>query len=369
MSTYFVLLFALLTVFFSCNGQNITNAKRNKKLSLTHEIAAVVPKLGNNLWYVFQDKKNNYWFGSNGEGVFRYDGKTILNFTTKHGLCNDSIRQIKEDDYGNMYFSTLSGINKFDGAKMTTLQPIKSTEWKLESNDMWFFLLGKKGEQGPYRYDGEKLYNLEFPKHYLHDEITKSGINPFFSPYEIYSIYKDRQGAMWFGTSVFGACRYDGNSIKWMYEKDLTIAPNGGTFGIRSIFEDKTGQFWICNTAQRFQFDFEKTAKNDRLIYEKTIGIGNTKIFDGEKLVYYSHIVEDENEGIWLTTWDQGVFKYEQKKDNQKNDAITKYIVKDGKKPTNLISMYKDNNGDLWVGTFENGAFKFNGHTFEKFNP
>ena len=46
---------------------------------------------------------------------------------------------------------------------------------------------------------------------------------------------------MWFGTSVFGACRFDGKSIKWMYENNLTIGLNGGTFGIRSIFEDKKG--------------------------------------------------------------------------------------------------------------------------------
>ncbi len=44
---------------------------------------------------------------------------------------------------------------------------------------------------------------------------------------------------MWFVTSVFGAYRFNDKSIKWMYEEDLTIGFNGGTFGIRSIFEDK----------------------------------------------------------------------------------------------------------------------------------
>ncbi|MBK8643647.1 MAG: hypothetical protein IPN15_15995 [Saprospiraceae bacterium] len=50
-----------------------------------------------------------------------------------------------------------------------------------------------------------------------------------------------------------------------------------GTFGIRSIFEDKEGSFWICNTWHKYIFDYEKTAKSDILQYRKTEGIGNEK--------------------------------------------------------------------------------------------
>ncbi len=358
-----ILFFGILSLLTSCNGQTADKASNVELLSAHIAHGDTVSKLGDHLWYVFQDKNDNYWFGSNGEGVYRFDGKTIVNFTTQHGLASDSIRQIQEDKLGNMYFSTLRGINKFDGQKMTTLQPVKSKDWKLEEDDMWFHLLGKRGESGPYRYDGKDLYNLEFPKHYLHEEITARGINPFFSPYEVYCIYKDRKGAMWFGTSVFGACRFDGQSIKWMYEKDLTIAPNdGGTFGIRSIFEDQEGAFWLCNTWHKYIFDFEKTMKSDRLQYHQTEGIGNAQIFGGEEYIYYSYILEDDHGNIWLTTWDRGVYKYDGK-------TITNYAVKDDQKDINLISMYKDHRGNLWLGTPENGAFKLNGNTFERFEP
>ncbi len=328
----------------------------------TASIGDPVKELGNHLWYVYQDINNNYWFGSNGEGVFRYDGKTILNFTTKDGLCSDSIRQILGDESGNIFFSTLGGINKFDGKNITTLQPIESDNWKSEAGDLWFFMLGKRDEHGPYRYDGKNLYHLEFPKHYLHDEIYERGINPFFSPYEVYTIYKDRKGAIWFGTSVFGACRFDGKSIKWMYERDLTIVPNGGSFGIRSIFEDQEGSFWLCNTKQRYIVNMEETGKSDRLKYQKINGIGNAEVFGGDEYIYYSHIIEDLNGDIWLTTWDQGVYKYDGKN-------ITHYSVKDALNDVNLVSMYKDKLGNLWLGTPENGTYKFNGKTFERFRP
>lgn len=356
-----ILFISIFTSLTSCNGQTSTNTRSNISIS---EIAVgdTLKEPGDSLWYIYQDRKNNYWFGSNGEGVFRFDGKTILNFTTKDGLCSDSIRQIQEDESGNMYFSTISGINKFDGEEFTTLKPLKSKEWKSEINDLWFYMIGKRDEHGPYRYDGKNLYNLEFPKHYLHDEFYETGINPFFSPYEIYCIYKDRKGAVWFGTSVFGACRFDGQSIKWMYERDLTIVPNGGSFGIRSIFEDKEGRFWFCNTRHRYIVNMEETAVSDRLKYQKINGIGNVEIFGGDEYIYYSYILEDNNGDVWLTTWDKGVFKYD-------GENITHYSVMDGSKDINLVSMYKDNQGDLWLGTPENGAYKFNGKTFEKFRP
>lgn len=355
------LLIGVLTTFTSCKGQN-SSTSENASIQSTIHLGDTVLRLGDKLWCVFQDKKSNYWFGSNGEGVFHYDGKVIINITTKHGLSNDTIRQIQEDEMGNIYFSTFSGINMFDGTKIATLQAIKSTDWKLEKNDLWFSILGKKDEHGPYRYDGKNLYQLEFPKHYLHDEIIARGVNPFFSPYEVYCIYEDRKGNMWFGTSVFGACRFDGESVKWMYETDLTIAQNGGTFGIRSIFEDREGNFWFCNTLHRYLFNEEKTSKSDRLEYQKTVGIGNAEIFGGDEYIYYSYILEDMNGDIWLTTWDQGVFKYDGKK-------ISQYEVKDGAVDVNLVSMYKDHDGILWLGTPENGTFKFNGTSFERFNP
>lgn len=318
-----------------------------------------VNTLGDHLWYIYQDKKNNYWFGSNGQGLFRQEGQTIIQYTTKDGLANDTIRQIQEDQSGNIYISTFQGISKFDGTTFTTLQPIKSDEWKLEETDLWFYVLGKKNE-GVYRYDGHTLHDLKFPKHYLHDEIFPRTVNSFFSPYEVYSIYKDRKGAMWFGTSVFGACRFDGSTVKWMYEDDLIYVPHGGTFGIRSIFEDKEGSFWMCNTFQKFQFDFEQTKKSDRLQYTKTAGIGDKQIFNGDDYIYYSYVVEDNDGNIWLTTWDQGVYKYDEKN-------IIQYDVKAGTQDVNLVSMYKDRQGVLWLGTMDNGVFRFDGKTFVRF--
>ncbi|MBK8342971.1 MAG: hypothetical protein IPL12_06340 [Bacteroidetes bacterium] len=278
-----ILLLNMLILFVSCSSQSENSAGNSDILTEPTSIGKPVTQIDEQLWYVFQDSKNNYWFSSNGKGVFRYDGKKLVNYNTADGLANDTTRQIQEDKLGNIYIITFGGVNKFDGQQITTLQAIKSNDWKLEENDMWFNILGKKNENGPYRFDGKNLYDLDFPKHFLHDEFMTGGINPFFSPYEIYTIYKDRQGAMWFGTSVFGACRFDGKTIKWMYEKDLTIVPAGGSLdkgiykydgeniinypvnddavsvNVVSMYKDRQGNLWL-GTLEHGVYKFNGTA-------------------------------------------------------------------------------------------------------------
>jgi protease-4 len=65
--------------------------------------------LSKSIWSVFQDKKDNYWFGSNGQGVYRYDGKALTQFTKKQGLPHDQIRGIQGDKSGNVYINTPGG--------------------------------------------------------------------------------------------------------------------------------------------------------------------------------------------------------------------------------------------------------------------
>lgn len=357
------LLLSLLTLLTSCNGQSASkSADTHAKIS----VGDTVSEISKGIWYVFQDAKLNYWFGSDTSGVYRFDGKTIVQFTTKHGLSSNRIRGIQEDKYGNMYFTTLEGINKFDGQNFTTLQAELSgspeNNWQLQHDDLWFHTLGKNGEKGPYRYDGKHLYQLQFPKHYLEEEYFAKFPNNAWSPYDIYYIYKDSKGTMWFGTSNFGICRYDGKSLRWLYEDHLTNTPSGGSFGIRSILEDRNGQYWFCNTRYRYNIlpDSINGSRKDLVNYTKETGINGIKSADGTGYVYFLSIAEDNNGNTWMVTYNEGVWRYDGKN-------TTHYAVKDGTKDITLFSIYKDRKGELWLGTHEAGVYRFNGKTFEKF--
>lgn len=332
-------------------------------------IGETVIKMSPKLWVVFQDRRNIYWFGSDGDGVYRQSGKTITHFTTKDGLINDQIREIQEDKAGNIFFTTLEGISKFDGQAFTTLTVEESKApdkgWRLNPDDLWFKgLYGKRGHNGPFRYDGKSLYLLKFPKHPLEDEFHAQNPSAASSSYEVYKIYKDSRGHLWFGTLICGACRYDGQSWDWLHENHLTVTPNGGGIGVRSIMEDRDGAFWITNTRHRFiVLPKDKTHQGTGLVeYRREVGASPRTDAGDQAAIYSNAILKDNKQDLWMVTYRTGVWRYDGK-------ALMHYPVTEGGKPVLVVSISRDNQGDLWLGTQEAGAYKLNGKTFEKYRP
>jgi ligand-binding sensor domain-containing protein len=337
--------FSTLILLTSCNGQ-ITKQKIKAENIVEGD---KVTKLGKSIMVIYQDKKNVYWFGSWETGIYKYDGKELVNYTTKHGLLNNRIDEIKEDQFGNIYFSSAnatSKISKFNEKTFTTLKAVPSENWKLKPTDIWFkYSYGNTGKV--YRYDGNTLFELQLP-------------NPpnLSNPFDVYSIYKDKKGNIWFGTNPVGVCRYDGKLFEWITEEDVTEFRNEGANGVRSILEDKNGNFWF-NTEYRYGIYDNTTLKNNKF-YTRHKSIGE---LDGKKdssLNEYLSSVIDKNNNLWFVTYLDGVWKYDGTK-------ITHYPIQEKSKQISLFSIYNDNNGELWLGTHKNGAYKFNGKSFEKF--
>ena len=340
-----ILLFLTIsTLLTSCNGQ----ASYQKKSADQFTKGDTVKELGSSIMVIYQDKKNVYWFGSWETGVYKYDGKSSINYTTKHGLPNNRIDEIREDKSNNIYFISChphSTIAKFNGQSFTIITPIPSNEWKLQASDLW--LRNAYQTEKVYRFDGNTFYELTLPK------------PPKLSnPFEIYSIYQDMKGNIWFGTNPVGVCRYDGKTFKWITEEDVTEFRNEGANGVRSITEDKNGDFWF-NTEARYSVYDSITLKNNTF-YTRHKGIGS---LDGKKdsdLDEYLSAVRDNENNLWFVTYRNGVWKYD-------GTNVTHYPVQVNSKDITLFSIYKDNNGDLWLGTQQNGVYRFNGTTFEKF--
>ena len=144
----------LLIYLNSCYGQ-IQNKNANSedgKANLFHpsySFDAISNSIDKNIRSIFQDRNGNYWFGTNGAGVYRYDTKTLTQYTIKDGLADNQVINIQEDDLGNIWFGTgVFGISKFDGTKFTTLTNKveltngTETDWKSTNNNLWFYAGG-----------------------------------------------------------------------------------------------------------------------------------------------------------------------------------------------------------------------------------
>ncbi|HST22636.1 MAG TPA: two-component regulator propeller domain-containing protein, partial [Blastocatellia bacterium] len=314
-------LIAALSASTAAQDKNSDAKSAQKSNSASNDQKATVAKgetvteLDKAIFYIFQARDNTYWFGSDGQGVYRYNGKTITRFTTNDGLVSNRIRGVQEDKAGNIYFTTYEGISRFDGQTFTTLiAPASSsaTEWKKQPDDLWF--VGALDTGAVYRYDGKSLHRLELPKTKIGEDavarVSRSQFpNAKYSPYDVYTIVKDSKGNLWFGTAVAGICRFDGQSFSWMYEKHLTEIEGGGSFGIRSILEDKEGAFWICNTRYRFRIDPKDAPDPGKglIKYKRETGTGQLKAPDGTDMVYFMSITEDNKRDLWMATYGSGV--------------------------------------------------------------
>ncbi len=345
-----LLFFSILSILTSCNGQTSNSKNHSVQIKEINVKGNTVKELGTNIMVIYQDKKNTYWFGSWESGVYRYDGKTLINYTTKHGLPQNRVDEIKEDKSGNIYFISCypqSTIVKFNGQSFTTITAIQSNEWKLKSDDLWF--RNAYQTEKVYRFDGNIFHELTLPK-------PPNLPNSF----EIYSIYQDEKGNIWFGTNPVGVCRYDGKSFEWITEEDVTEFRNEGANGVRSIAEDKNGDFWF-NTENRYSVYDSTTLKSSKF-YTRHESIGSLDGKNTSGLIEYLSTVRDNNDNLWFVTYRSGVWKYD-------GTEVTHYPIQNNSIDITLYRIYKDNNGDLWVGTHENGTYKFNGNSFEKFKP
>lgn len=358
------LLLLIFNLFFdSCNEVQKTNQaiKSNSVNSMT--TGDTVSELSNNIMVIYQDKKNNYWFGSWQDGLYKYDGKSIFHFTTAHGLPSNRVEEIKEDELGNIYINTTKGIIKYSENQFSNLKESNenSLQWNLNPNDLWF----KNFTNGQYfyRYDGNVLHSIKTPKNKIGEEWIQKNPSSALSPYAIYCSYKDSKGNVWFGTSLAGVFRYNGKSFDWIAESDVNEMHNGPANGVRSIIEDKDGYFWF-NTEYKYDIynkafvaiNFEDSAK----FYRRIKSIGS---LDGRKngdLNEFLSIIKDDYNNLWIAFYLNGVWKVDGKK------AMQYTIQVDGNNIP-VFCLFKDNNGDIWLGTEKNGAFKFNGQAFAKF--
>ena len=316
-----------------------------------------VSELDPSIWVMLQASNGDLWFGSNGRGVFRFDGKVWTRLDEDDGLVGGQVRDLVEHSSGDVLISTRTGVTRFDGHALTPLaieRPSDGDGWVLDPDDAW--LVSDWGMRGPLRYDGERLLELELTGSREAEALARAFPDPVVPPTGIYDIHRDRRGHLWFGTGAVGVCRFDGTSLDWLHEEPLTTTPEGGSFGIRSILEDASGRFWIGNTRQTFRMAREASVAEGyrRLRYEREPGLTSTTADDDPGLTYVASMAEDSGGVLWMAAGFHGVWRYD-------GEELTRFDLPDG---SFAIRILLDDAGQVWAGTVDHGVHVFDGEAF-----
>jgi ligand-binding sensor domain-containing protein len=162
------------------------------------------PSLSNiNVAGIMEDKNGNIWFASSDNGVFQYDGKTIVNFNNKEGLSENYAGGMVQDQMGNMWFTMKNGICRYDGKTFTEYTPkdgLGGTEfWGIiveQSGIIWITARGSTTRFDP---------SIHLPNPKAFTVFTPAdGLNCC-----VQSMFQDRSGNMWWGAGS-GLFRFDG---------------------------------------------------------------------------------------------------------------------------------------------------------------
>ena len=293
------------------------------------------------------DRSGNLWFGTQGGGVSRYDGKSFTIFTTGHGLANNTVWSIIEDQRGNLWFGTYGGgVSRYDGKSFTSF----TTEHGLANNnvrsiiedqngDLWF---GTEGG-GVSRYNGKRAVHpcnsntcahdlsvhqdLENHNKELAKSFTTFATGQGLADNNVLSIVEDQSGNIWFGTNGGGVSRYD---------KEVSMVPcNSNT----------------CNHDLKINEDLKnhnKSLARAFTTYTTDEGLANDVVWS---------ITVDQSGELWFGTNGSGVSHYDWK-------SFTTYTTEQGLASNEIRCITEDQSGILWFGTEGGGVSRYDGKSF-----
>ena len=332
----------------SCNGQvkeksvnNIIENEVNTQPLLLNQ-STTFPQIHTNLngmvtefvRAMYQDNKGTYWFGTNTNGIIRYDGKSLDKITIKTTQKSVSVREIVEDRVGNVWFATSSGLVKFDREKFATY----STEVGLQNEEIWSICIDRKGliwvstGKGVSHFDGEKFTPFILP------ETRVENPQPMLSDKLVFQFLEDKNGTMWFAT--------DGNGIfKYKNGKFIHLTSNNGLTdnNVADILEDKQGNIWIGTFNGG-------VSKYDGKTYTNFTKDG---IIEGMETYNFC---EDRQGNIWFSAEGYGVYRYD-------GANFTQFTTENGLTTNVVQSILEDNKGQLWFGTWQ-GISIYDGNNF-----
>lgn len=162
----------------------------------------------------------------------------------------------------------------------------------------------------------------------------------------VYSIFQDQKGIMWFGIESVGLCRYNGKSFQ-VYSRTP-----GDTISISDniplcIAEDTAGLLWIGTTYGLNKFDRQKGVFKRYYFSE---GLSNS--IPGN---YITDLHIDRLNNLWIATR-TGVSKYIKVHDRFYNILIGEGTYTDGL-PAMVSTFYEDKEGNIWIGSYSSGLF------------
>jgi ligand-binding sensor domain-containing protein len=297
------------------------------------------------IYSMLQISENEFWLGSQSNGLFKWNRKTnvledhyVKNPNDRNSLPGNDIRKIIRDTGGSLWIATHDGgLCKFNlKNKEYTRFTTASGEGKALPNNTircmipdgrYLWIATENGGLSRMDIQTEELINFLYDKSNPNTIINNS----------IWSIHKDRQGRIWAGSFAKGLCVLD-----VMEDKIPIYDPSLESDLVNVIFMDSKKRMWIGTEdglilkdksgSHRFRFD----PKNKGSISSNAINC----------------VFEDRKHRIWIGVWQGGINRFD-----ESSRSFVRYDHEPNRKeslpdPNVFCIAESSQTGELLVSTF-----------------
>lgn len=291
---------------------------------LTYSLEDGLPQ--SQVFAAIQDSKGYMWFGTQGGGVCRYDGRFFQTYTDADGLPSSYVNALFEDDRRRIWVGTNLGVAWFDGAKWhNPREGFSEPVTRISRDRTGKLLMTIKNDLVSLDDDGFHLYPIPgFPQRPL-----------------VYGLFPSTNG-LWIGTNQ-GACLL-GDMLK-----RLTTRENLPSNLVRAFARDGQGNIWMATPAGIAVVDETRMA---------VVATHTDALFENAICMQ-----ADAEGNMWVGTTDKGLAIW-----SVRDSAWTQLGERQGFPRNYVCALVRDNSGTMWAATSGGGVARFIARDFKHFD-
>ncbi len=249
--------------------------------------------------------------------VTQYD---LRSWQTDAGLPQNSIQAITQSPDGYIWAGTQEGLVRFDGVRFTVYDKNSLTE--MRSNDILSLFVDREGTLWAGTSSGGVL-------RMANGRFSPASSDQNFMSMAVSSIQQDQDGALWFGTLEHGLFRLRKGALTSFGKRDGLPSDR-----IHALYPDRNGGLWIG------------TSEGLAHLANGRFSVWTMK--DGIPARSITALVEDTQGGLWIGSSDGWLFKFDREKITMRMRPTTETIW----------VLKQDQDGNLWIGTIGTGLFR-----------
>jgi signal transduction histidine kinase/ligand-binding sensor domain-containing protein len=365
----------------------------------------------NSAWTLFEDRLGTLWVGTLGGGVVRSRGGVFTRYGEREGLPSEYVWALAEDAGGTLWVGTDRGLARFDGTVFRAVSlpgslerpPIRS----LLGDPSGGLFIGTSAE-GLLGWDGKAVrrihpkegrppgavyslapapggvaaafYGLGLVETREDGTARVRGTRDGLPSELVWSLRRDRNGALWVGTDGAGMARISKDRIEL-----FGVAQGLAHPFVRSIAEDREGSVWIGTNGGLNRLRDRKVLvygtreglrdENVRSVARTSDGrlwvgtdSGGIAALHGDRFVVppeaaalqgvaVRSLVAAPGNVLWIGTNGSGLIRLA-------GEKLTRFSKKDGLPSDIVYAVALDARGGVWAGTYGAGVARFDGRRF-----